>query len=223
MKSILVACALLAATLLCLPPAHPQQAGDPRLDLRLSASGNRYTFTITNLGSKALTAYSLDGIFPQNKRRPVHTWDSVLVDESPIEPNVHVSRGLGMSEDGPYPERVELVAGIWADGETFGKPLLVKQLLDARADRAADFERVAKLIQRGLDEKWSVDEYLRALDPQPPGSLAGYSLSSTLKGNSDMDDPKHLYRTVISMLDRYTGAYERIRRIKPVITAASNP
>jgi len=217
-------CALLSVALLFWAiAAHPQSTGDPRLDVRMGSSGNGYTFTITNLGGIAVTAYVAKAFFPQNKREQVlRTWDSVLADEAPIEPNGHVSGGIGVSENDPYPDRVEVVAGIWSDGETFGKEVYLKQLLDAREKRASEFESVAKLIQRGLDENWSVDQYLHALDVMP-SSLAVYSLSSTLKAGSKSDDPKRLHHTVLHMLDMFTGSYERIRRAKPAISATTNP
>jgi hypothetical protein len=215
---------LIAVGFVCFAlPAPAHSAEDPKLDVRMSASGNRFTYTVTNLGSKSVTAHVLKTFFQQNRREQLQMWDSVLADESPIEPEAQVSGGIGRFDGGPYPVRVEVVAGIWADGETFGQSVSVKQLLDAREEQASAFEHVAKLLQRGLDENWTRDQYQHALDGMPE-SLAVYGAGSTLKNNPlPIDQPKLLRHLVISMWDRFTGTYERIRRATPVSTAATNP
>ena len=224
MNRTLAMYALLAGSLVYfVSPAHPQSVGDPGLDVRMKVSGNYFSYTVANAGSKAVAAYAVKVSFPQTNQERILTWDSVLADDPALDPDAHMVGGIGHIESRPYPDRVEVVAGIWSDGETFGEEVYVKQLLDARQERASDLERVAKLAQRGLDENWAVEQYLNALDGMSK-SFAVDFLRSFLKNNPrPAEHPEALRHLVTGVFDRFTGNYERIRRAKPVTTAATNP
>jgi len=205
--------------------AHPQVNEAPRFDVQISQTGEeRAIYTATNLGSKTVTAWVARMSFSQtNKEQGTSIWDSVLTDDAAIEPNGHKSENLSHVVGGPFPDKVEIIAGIWADGETFGESKWVKSILDAREKQAAAYERAANLMQRGLDENWTREQYLQALN-EMPNTGAIYSLRSTLMATPQQPEgEKRLRHLMISMLDMFTGKYERIRRAKPDATAATNP
>ena len=203
--------------------AHPQVAEEPRFDIQIQSAENRSTYTATNLASKTVTACVVRFSFSQtNKELGTTIWDSVLTDEPPIEPSGHMSGNLSHVVGNPYPDKVEVIAGIWADGETFGQSDWVKHILTAREMLASAYERAASLLQRGLDENWTRDQYLQALN-ETPDTSAIHTLRSNLTANPQLaDDAKRLRHLMISMLDTFTGKYERIRRTKPAAGAATN-
>jgi hypothetical protein len=47
---------------------------------------------------------------------------------------------------------VEVIAGIWADGESFGQPEWVSNILKTRAMRASEYDDAAAILQNGLDQ-----------------------------------------------------------------------
>ena len=61
---------------------------------------------------------------------------------------------------GPLPDRVEVIAGIWEDGETFGEAVWVKTLLDHRASLTSAYEQAIFMLQKGLNENWTRGQYL---------------------------------------------------------------
>jgi hypothetical protein len=81
----------------------------------------------------------------------------------------------------------------------------------------------ANLVQRGLGENWTREQYLQALS-EMPSSIAIYSLRSTLTATPQRpEEERRLRHLMVDMLDTFTGKYERIRRAKPVAGAATNP
>jgi hypothetical protein len=94
-------------------------------------------------------------------------WDSLLQDEPAIQPSAHMSGSVSHVDGGPYPDKIEVVARIWADGETFGPPELVKTMLANRERMASQYEQAANLLQHGLDQNWTRDQYLQALSNMP--------------------------------------------------------
>jgi hypothetical protein len=203
--------------------ARPQVAEEPRFDIQIQTAEKRSTYTATNLAGKAVTACVVRFSFsPTNKEQGTTIWDSVLTDEPPIEPSGHMSGNLSHVVGSPYPDKVKVIAGVWADGETFGQSDWVKHILSAREMLASAYERAASLLRRGLDENWTRDQYLQALN-ETPNSIAVYTLRSNLTANQQMaEDPKRLRHLMISMLDTFTGKYQRIRRAKPAASAATN-
>jgi hypothetical protein len=54
------------------------------------------------------------------------------------------------------PDKVQVVAAIWADGETFGDAKWVRVILDHRASLALAYQDAIGTLQKGLDENWPV-------------------------------------------------------------------
>lgn len=98
----------------------------------------------------------------------------------PLEPGASLTLFLPHEVGGALPDRVEVVAGIWDDGETFGLAVWVKALIDNRASLRSAYEQAVSLLQRGLDENWPRGQYLAALNSKP-NSLPFYAIRSTLE------------------------------------------
>jgi hypothetical protein len=122
----------------------------------------------------------------------------------PLEPQASMTLYLPFTVGGPPPEKVEAVAGIWSDGETFGDPKWVKTLLEGRASTISAYERAISLLQRGLAERWTSSQYLAALDTQPNGGPS-YAVRSTLQANTKQgEDPRRVQRAMQSLLTYFT-------------------
>jgi hypothetical protein len=121
----------------------------------------------------------------------------------------------------PYPDKVEVIAGVWADGETFGQPEWVKIILTDRERQAFAYEQAANFLQRGLDLNWTREQFLQALNDMP-NSIAIFSVRSTLEANQNAEKTRILRHILLGMLDTFTGKYERIRKAKPTAGVAAN-
>ena len=198
-----------------------QIAEEPRFDIEIRA-GERPIYLVTNQSSKTLTACAVNFSFlSTRKKQGEMVWDSLLVDEPPIEPNGHMSGYLPHAVGNPYPDKVEIIAGVWADGETFGQPEWMKIILTSREMQASAYERAANFLQRGLDQNWSRDQFLQALD-EMPNSVATSSIRSTLEANQSAERARVLRHILLAMLDTFTGKYERIRKAKPAASVTTN-
>jgi hypothetical protein len=81
------------------------------------------------------------------------------------------------------PDQVELVAGVWEDGETFGKSVWVKAVLANRETLVCAYEQSIALLQQRLDQNWTGDQYLTALLSKA-NSKPVNSIRSTLQANA---------------------------------------
>ena len=189
----------------------PALAEQPQLLIEIQADENHPTYTVTNLSGKPITAYVTKS----------SQWDSIISGESPIQSGAHITRNLGHIVGSPLPDHIEVLAGIWVDGETFGQPEMVQAILDSRKRLALDYENAAKLLQQGLDENWNCNQYLEALDRMPT-SAATYGLQSTLgAAQKNSINEKQLGHLINTMLDTFIGKCARIRRAKPTTGSAS--
>jgi hypothetical protein len=195
---------------------------EPRFDVEIRA-GERPLYFVTNQNSKTLTACAVRFSFSStNKKQGEMVWDSLLVDEPPVEPNAHMSGYVPHVVGNPYPDKVEIIAGVWADGETFGQPEWVKTILTSREMEASAYEKAANFLQHGLDENWTRDQFLQALEAMP-SSIATYSIRSTLQANQNAERARLLRHILLGMLDTFTGKYERIRKAKPATSVTTIP
>ena len=141
-------------------------------------------------------------------------WDALLQNESPIEPGTSSSQHLAYSEGGPFPDKVEVVAGVWADGETFGEPGWVKTILKNRAMRESEYDEAVALLKQGLEENWNRDQYLQALNGKPV-SLPTHEIRSSLMANSrNSEKPQQLRKVVQLMLESFTQKSDQLRKAK---------
>jgi len=176
---------------------------------------------VTNLPSRTVTAWVIRiSSSSSTKDQGTQVWDSLLQNETPIEPNASKSHFISHIIGAPLPEKVEVIAGVWADGEAFGQPALVKMILTNRETEASANERATTLLQKGLDQNWTRKQYLEALNSMPAsGPIIG--LRSTLLANQNADKYEVLRRLIQNMLDTFVGKSVRIRSAKPRPPVAS--
>jgi hypothetical protein len=109
---------------------------------------------------------------------------------------------------------MEVVGGIWANGDAFGQPGSVPLILADRKLHATLFENAASFLQHGLDENWTYAQFVQATMPDSPAVLA---MRSTLNpiNNRNAQYPEYLRNLINYMIDRFTGKSIRIRQAKP--------
>jgi len=148
-------------------------------------------------------------------------WDALLQNKSPIEPGTSSSQDLIHAVGGPLPDKVEVVAGVWADGETFGEPGWVKIMLENRAMRESEYDQAVALLKRGLEQNWNRDQYLQALNGKP-NSLPTHEIRSNLMANSrSSEKPRQLRDVAQIMLESFTQKCDQLRKAKPVASEGS--
>ena len=218
---------MVAMILLFSPPARgrPQNADQSKFQIEIqpdAASGPK--FTVKNLYDKTLEAYAIQmSISYEKKPQTTMIWDSLCQssgghpqrDIGPLEPGSTRTFYLSHAVGGPLPDRVEIVAGIWDDGEVFGEADWLKRILGQRAAVTSSYEKAIALLQKGLDENWTRIQFLEAL--QGSGQLQPFlSLRSSLEANSHLDsNPRSVQRLAQSLLAVYTRDWERLRAAKP--------
>ena len=202
-----------------------QSAEQPkfRVEIQAEAEGGP-KFTVTNLSGKTVTAcYIETSVSTEKKGKSGMAWDAVLQGAAPMEPGGQLTQFLGHAVGGPVPDKVEVAAGIWADGETFGDAELVSLLINNREMREKDFGEAIALLKQGLAANWARDQYLTALDAKK-NSGASYGIRRTIEANKDLGEkPKKLERLMQILLESYTQKREVLRQAKPHGEAKQGP
>ena len=140
--------------------------------------------------------------------------------QGPFEPGAAMEMFLPHVSTGPIPNKVEVVAGIWADGETFGEADWVKELVDRRASLASTYEQAISLLQQGLNQSWTRDRYLAAVNNLPvpsserPSPYALIRTAVALSPNSRAD-PEALQRAIQDLSAHFTQKLDQLRPAKP--------
>ena len=202
-----------------------------RIEIQTDIDG-KPSFTLTNLSNDTLTACVIR--FSLSSKPTWHSqldWDTVVQDiplnaaeaEHPIEAGASKTMYLPHAVGESLPDKVEVVAAIWADGETFGDPKWVKVLLHYRASLARAYEDSISMLQKGLDGNWTRDQYLdatnnRAANSEPSEVYGGPTLAirNTLRGNSTLDGkPQLLRRTIQNLQASFEQKLDLLRKAKP--------
>ena len=119
------------------------------------------------------------------------------------------------------PDKVEIIAGIWADGETFGQAVWVKSLIDTNASMVSAYEKAIALLQEGIEHNWTREQYLAALNGKPD-SLPVYSIRQTFLANQGLDRHPQLAKTVAqNLLDHFEHDLQLLRPQKSATQADS--
>ena len=65
------------------------------------------------------------------------------------------------------PDKVEVAAGVWGDGETFGDPEWVSVILRGRESLVTAYNQAIALLREGMEQKWTREKYLQAPNGKP--------------------------------------------------------
>jgi hypothetical protein len=226
MKMLAAALSVLNAGIQVSSPVHGQSqtVEQPRFQIDIQAAGGAGPrYTVTNLTGKTVTACDLRLSSTSERKEQSRTvWDALLQDELPIEPGARISQYLSHVVGDPLADKIEVVAGVWADGETFGQPDWVKVILKNREMRASAYEQATSMLQRGLDQNWTRDQYLQALSDKPnSGPL--YGIQSTLFANQQFAEKPQLLRHAMQMmLESFRQKHEQLRKAKPTASVATS-
>lgn len=213
-----VICVLSVGASLFSLPVHAQSAAItlPNFEIKIQTEGERAPkYTVTNLTGKTVTAcvVTLSSSLESNDQSRT-VWDALVQNVPPIEPNVSMSQFLAHRVGGPLPDRVEVVAGVWVDGETFGDPERVNAILKGRESLVAAYDQAIALLREGMDQKWTREQYLQALNGKPNSVF--YGIRATLTANENLDEQPQLSNELMQkLLDSFAEKSDKLKKAKP--------
>jgi hypothetical protein len=163
---------------------------------------------VTNLCDAPLTAFFLQSFSPKDEKAAGgRLWDAFTQNASPIGKDGHISFPLSQVVGEPFPDKLEVVAAIWADGSTFGNPARQKLILGNRIACEQSYDAAISLLQRGLQENWTREEYLEALDQRKRDKrlldVAGETMESNLTRNPSVDSFWNLERFMRRLMELF--------------------
>jgi hypothetical protein len=200
--------------------AHAQAPIQPNFRTEvLTTDSHTPKFSVTNRSEKTLTACTIRfSVSGEAKAQSLMNWDALVQrqgpdgqPEVPLAPATTLTRYLPHRSGAPLPDKVEVIAGIWSDGETFGEESWVKLLLDGRASLVASYEQAVELLQKGLAENWTREQYLAAINAEP-SSAVFYGLRQSLEVNRH---PRALKLVMQSQLEHFREVLSHLRPAKP--------
>jgi len=194
----------------------------PRFQIEIHNTGERGpTYTVTNLSGKRVSACVLEISSSSQRTRTSKTvWDALLQGQPPIEPGASISQYLSHVVGGPLPDKVEVIAVVWVDGETFGQPVWVNNILKNRAMRASEYEDAAAILQQGLDRNWSSSQYLQAFSDKPDSGPV-YTVRTALTVNQQTNHtPQVFTHTMQFLLQSFRQQSDQLRKAKPILSPA---
>jgi hypothetical protein len=193
-----------------------QTVEQSKLSIEIQSGDRGPRFTLTNLSAKTLTACFLQiSSSSENEKSSGMDWDAPLLGQQPLEPGASISLSLPHRPGGPVPDKVEVAAAVWADGETEGREDLVKLILANRVMRESEYDQAVSLLQQGLEQNWDADQYLAASSGRTETELNNM-IRSNLEANQNLNAKPQVLRQVIQNLLKYcTQKREILRQAKP--------
>jgi hypothetical protein len=213
-------CVLGAGTLFSTAAQGTSTAPDrPKFKIEIRATvekGQGPSFAVTNLTAKTVTACVFEQSYPsQSARKATMVWDALVQGNIPIEPGQTVLRPLTPSIGNALPDKVEVIAGVWADGESFGPPKWASNIFNYRALRASENEDAAAILQRGLDQNWNRDQYQQAFSDRPdsgPVYIVRTALTATQQTGQT---PQEFTHTMQFLLQSFKQQADKLRKSIP--------
>jgi hypothetical protein len=192
-----------------------------KIEIRATAEkGQGPSFAVTNLTAKTVTACVFEQSYPsQGARKTTTVWDPLVQgntpNNTPIEPGQTVLRPLIPIIRNALPNKVEVIAGIWADGESFGPPKWASDIFNNRALRASENEDAAAILQRGLDQNWNRNQYQQAFSDKPdsgPVYIVRTALTATQQTGQT---PQEFTHTMQFLLQSFKQQADKLRKSIP--------
>jgi hypothetical protein len=219
MKILSAAFCALNIAMLSPSALYSRQATErPEFRVEIHPTGERGpTYTITNLSDKPASALVLGvSSSSQPARKTKKVWDSILEGHPPIKPGASISRPVYELAFSPLPDRIEVIAAVWTDGETFGAPASVNSILNTRALRAAEYEDAAGILQQGLRQNWTRDQYQQAFRDKPDTG-AVYTVRTALSATLETaQTPAEFTHTMQFLLTNFQQFSKELRKVKPI-------
>jgi hypothetical protein len=187
----------------------------PKFKIEIRATGEKGqgpSFAVTNLTAKTVTACVFEQSYPsQGVRKTTIVWDALVEGNIPIEPGQTVLRPLIPIIGNALPNKVEVIAGIWADGESFGPPKWASNIFNYRALRASEDEDAAAILQRGLDQNWNRNQYQQAFSDKPDTGPV-YTVRTALTATQQTGQtPQEFTHTMQFLLQSFKQQADRLR------------
>jgi hypothetical protein len=173
--------------------------------------------TVTNLSGKPVWALVLE-IFSSSQpaRKSKKVWDTLLESGHPIEPGASTSRPVSEFAFSPPPDHIKVIAAVWTDGETYGAPASVNLILNHRAARAGEYEDAAGILQQGLNQNWTRDQYEQAFRDKPDTG-AVYTVRTALSATlQTARTPQEFIQFMQSLLTNFQQLSKQLRKVKPI-------
>ena len=198
---------------------YPQRATErPEFRVEIDPAGKRGpTCTVTNLSDKPVWAVVLEiSSSSQPSRKSKKVWDTLLESHAPIEPGASISRPVAEFAFSPRPDQIKVIAAVWTDGETMGAPASVNLILNHRTLRAAEYEDAAGILQQGLSQNWSRDQYEQAFRDKPDTG-AVYTVRTALSATLQTAQTPHAFiQTMQFLLTNFQQLSKQLRKVKPL-------
>ena len=195
--------AMFSQSALCQQPVTER----PKFHVEIHSSAEKgSTYIVTNLSGKPVWAVVLEiSSSSQPVRKSKKVWDSASI-----------SQYLANFGRSPLPDKIEVIAAVWTDGETFGMPASVNSILNIRALRAAEYEDAAGILQRGLSQNWTRDQFQQAFRDKPDTGAA-YTVRTALSTTQQTaQTPKDFTRAMQFLLTSFQQLSSQLRKVKPI-------
>ena len=218
MKTLAVAICALSIAMLSPFALHSQPAAErPGFRVEIHPGERGPIYTITNLSGKPASALVLEvSSSTQPARKAKKVWDSILEGHRPLEPGADLSRPVYELAFSPRPDRIRVIAAVWTNGETFGPPATVNVILNYRAVRAAEYEDAARILQQGLNQNWTRDQYEQAFRDKPDTG-AVYTVRTALSATlQTARTPREFTQTMQILLTNFQQLSTQLRKVKPI-------
>jgi hypothetical protein len=212
----LVLAAVLLASVFVHAQQQPQEQPNFQIDILTPRDGGP-GFTLTNRSAKTLAACTIEFSVSSENGKPMRDdWDALFLGVAPLKTGDGISMPLPHIEGHPYPDKVEVTAGIWESGESFGNQDWVKVIVSNRAWLRSQFNQATTLLQQGLDKDWTYDQFLDALKAMPD-SGDFFGIRFNLEANPQLrDKPRLLVQFLHRLLDNLNRKYGPIQQANPL-------
>jgi len=221
MKMLATACWVLGGGMLFSTAAQGPSASAPRPKFKIEIGapvekGREPKFAVTNLTAKTVTACVFEQSYAsESARKATIVWDALVQGNTPIEPGQTVLRPVSPNIQNALPNKVEVIAGIWADGESFGPPKWASDIFKNRALRASEYEDAAAILQRGLDQNWNRGQYQQAF-AEKPDSGPVYTVRTALTATQQTGQtPQEFTHTMQFLLQSFKQYSDKLRKSIP--------
>ena len=200
------------------PSTTPER---PRFKIEIRATAEKGQkgpgYAVTNLTAKAVTACVFELTYPSPHARKSKTvWDTLFEGVPPIEPGQTIFRPVLLVGGSALPGKVEVIAGVWADGQSFGQPEWANSILKNRAMRASQYDDAAAILRQGLNQNWTRNQYQQAFSDKPDTGPV-YTVRTALSATQQTGQtPQEFTHTMQFLLQTFRQQSDKLRKPKPL-------